>query len=62
MDEDLTEARRLQIEIIRSWTPEQRLKKALQMMTFAIAMRNARILPAIQNQDRGLKHWCRSMP
>ena len=42
MDEERSEARRLQIEIIRSWTPEQRLEKGLQMATWAMALRRAR--------------------
>ncbi|MCA8963014.1 MAG: hypothetical protein KDC38_20970, partial [Planctomycetes bacterium] len=39
----MDEARRQQIEIIRSWTPEHRLLMAFKLHTLAVTMRNARI-------------------
>ena len=39
----MDEARRVQIEILRSWTPAQRFAAAAKMIQLAVACRDARL-------------------
>jgi hypothetical protein len=39
----MDEARRIQLEIFRRWTPEQRVRRGIEMSAFGFAVRDERL-------------------